>query len=418
MEGRARCLDHLPTAVKLLSWLRSRGWVPEKALRLAEFPRTGRGLMCAEAVAAGDVVASLPLEAMITREKVLESGVASLFRGDCLPRADHLSSQELLSVFLLRERRRGQSSPWRPYLDTLPETHQVLYFCTPAEVECLPPHLREEVREQRRQIGQVHSRLQRACRGDFPFTRGELEWAWFAVNTRSVYFSGEEGKGEGESGEAPREGDRLALAPLLDMFNHSPLASVTAGVDLRGAGGGRSVYQIVVNAPVSRHREVFINYGPHDNVRLALEYGFAVPGNPHDSVPLTLQELSGRTKAPPAAAALDVVERAGLAEKMGVTSAGLSWSALACLHVLLLEDGQLSKWHEVYGCEDLEDGHSSLARAVIADKLSELDRSLTELNDLPSRSDSGRVALDLMAIHVETLEAALRATSLREECKT
>ena len=60
--------------------------------------------------------------------------------------------------------------------------------------------------------------------------------------------------------------DCLALAPYLDMFNHSASADVEAGVDLVGGGGdSRDHYQIVSNVGFERHSEVFISYGRHGN---------------------------------------------------------------------------------------------------------------------------------------------------------
>ena len=38
-------------------------------------------------------------------------------------------------------------------------------------------------------------------------SKEKFAWAWFTVNTRGVYF--------------PDQHDNLALAPFLDMFNHS-----------------------------------------------------------------------------------------------------------------------------------------------------------------------------------------------------
>ena len=59
--------------------------------------------------------------------------------------------------------------------------------------------------------------------------------------------------------------DCLALAPYLDMFNHSASADVEAGLDLVGDVEGHNYYQIVSNVGFERHSEVFISYGRHGN---------------------------------------------------------------------------------------------------------------------------------------------------------
>ncbi|RMC06119.1 hypothetical protein DUI87_15549 [Hirundo rustica rustica] len=43
-------------------------------------------------------------------------------------------------------------------------------------------------------------------------------------------------------------------------------------------------YEIRTNSRCEKYQEVFICYGPHDNQRLLLEYGFVATDNPHSSV--------------------------------------------------------------------------------------------------------------------------------------
>lgn len=53
-------------------------------------------------------------------------------------------------------------------------------------------------------------------------TYKDFRWAWYVVNTRSVYFDA--GKSEYLCAEEP---DNMALAPFLDLLNHSPEVTVS-----------------------------------------------------------------------------------------------------------------------------------------------------------------------------------------------
>ena len=80
----------------------------------------------------------------------------------------------------------------------------------------------------------------------------------------------------------------LALAPYLDLLNHSFDAVMEAGVDIHKSTSG---YQIVTKTKIKKFGQAFINYGPHDNTKLLLEYGFFLPNNPHEGFNLTVAAL-------------------------------------------------------------------------------------------------------------------------------
>lgn len=43
-------------------------------------------------------------------------------------------------------------------------------------------------------------------------------------------------------------------------------------------------YEIKTHLGCQKYKEVYISYGPHDNQRLLLEYGFVAADNPHSCV--------------------------------------------------------------------------------------------------------------------------------------
>lgn len=105
------------------------------------------------------------------------------------------------------------------------------------------------------------------------FSYSALLWAWCTVNTRSVYMKLRRRQC------FSAEPDTCALAPYLDLLNHSPNVQVKAAFNEE-----TRCYEIRAASSCRRHEEVFICYGPHDNQRLLLEYGFVSTRNPHACV--------------------------------------------------------------------------------------------------------------------------------------
>ena len=66
----------------------------------------------------------------------------------------------------------------------------------------------------------------------------------------------------------------MALAPFLDLLNHSCTARVQTFYD-----PVLQSFTIKTLLPVQPGEQVFILYGPHDNAFLLCEYGFVLPDN-------------------------------------------------------------------------------------------------------------------------------------------
>ncbi len=57
-------------------------------------------------------------------------------------------------------------------------------------------------------------------------------------------------------------------------------------------------FEIVTNIPYKRWDQVFISYGPHDNAKLLLEYGFILPDNSHNVVKIYRGKIDFRSDKP------------------------------------------------------------------------------------------------------------------------
>ncbi|KAI6210268.1 SET domain-containing protein [Aphelenchoides besseyi] len=219
------------------------------------------------------VVADLPEYAqLLTRYSTLQHA-----RNSCA--ISRLDPFTILVLFFYQETQNA-NSPFRDYLNVLPSE-----FTTPLAttdlgkeipVDQLPLRLRDLLEKQRLEFEQVRKKISELL--DLDLNR--LNWAWHVVNTRCIYL---------ENPPHPlvdslTTGDSIAVIPMVDMANHDPKAQCVGRFD-------KHDQQYVVAADhcfVAEGDELFVCYGPHDNPRLWIEYGFCLPDNLFNRVDLPI----------------------------------------------------------------------------------------------------------------------------------
>ncbi|NXY15506.1 SETD4 protein, partial [Atrichornis clamosus] len=325
--------------IKLQKWLKDRGF-EDSNLRPAEFWETGRGLMATKALQAGDLIISLPEKCLLTTSTVLSSRLG----GSIVKWKPPVSPLMALCTFLIAEKHAGDKSPWKPYLDVLPKTYTCPACLDHDVLNLLPEPLRKKAQEQKMMIRELFvsskaffSSLQPlfAENTGTIFNYSALEWAWCTVNTRTIYM------------EHPHrecfslEPDVYALAPYLDLLNHSPNVQVKAAFNEQTRS-----YEIWTNSQCKKYGEVFICYGPHDNQRLLLEYGFVAMDNPHSSVYVSsdtlvkyFSPLDKQRKAK-----LSILKDHDFLENLTFGWDGPSWRLLTALKLLCLGADEFACW--------------------------------------------------------------------------
>ncbi|XP_054569497.1 SET domain-containing protein 4 isoform X3 [Eptesicus fuscus] len=178
------------------------------------------------------------------------------------------------------------------------------------------------------------------------FSYGAFLWAWCTVNTRAVYMT--PGRRQGLSAEP----DTCALAPFLDLLNHSPAVQVEAAFNEESRR-----YEIRTRSGCRRHEEVLICYGAHDSRRLLLEYGFVPRGNPHACVPVSQDML---VKYLPSTdkqmnKKISILKDHDFIENLTFGWDGPSWRLLTALRLLCLEAGEFLCWKKVLLGEIISD---------------------------------------------------------------
>ncbi|XP_054556264.1 SET domain-containing protein 4 isoform X2 [Talpa occidentalis] len=266
-----------------LKWMSVLFWTLRSCLWLNIFflKSTGRGLMSRTSLREGQMVISLPESCLLTTDTVMRSSLGAYLAKWQPPPSPLLA----LCTFLVSERHAGDRSLWKPYLDILPKAYTCPVCWEPQVVSLLPAPLRAGAEEQRARVQRLFTSSRdfffslqplfaEAVEGIFSYRA--LRWAWCTVNTRAVYVKHRQRPG------CSAEPDTCALAPYLDLLNHSPHAQVKAAFNEE-----TRCYEIRTGSRRRKHEEVFICYGPHDSRRLLLEYGFVSTPNPHAGVSVT-----------------------------------------------------------------------------------------------------------------------------------
>ena len=265
----------------------------------------------------------------------------------------------------------------------------------------------------------------------------EYAWAWFTVNTRAVYFKTSNSTQNGLDAHQTDLGDdqeNLALAPFLDLFNHSSMANVEAGLNLQ-SNASESFYEIKTNTKYRKYDQVFINYGPHCNLRLYVEYGFSEERNENDFVPVTISEvleifvlhLNLSPKNSYIEKALKIVQKTKLHENLRIENNGPSWNIAALFYVMntvyermatkTFDATKKAEWQNVFMIAEFSvfPEISLLLLLLAKSKLKQLTESvektkeiITNVNGRSVSTKSFRMAYYLLKEHHSILESAVR----------
>ncbi|KAK0096784.1 hypothetical protein PV326_004419 [Microctonus aethiopoides] len=281
--------DGFITLERMKAWMISMGWSSVCDLVPSIFPITGRGLKTLEDIKANRVLIKIPINLLITTSVVSQSDVYRIFMNN-----ENYEAQCVIAAFLIYEKHLAFNSKWKFYIDSLPSLYTIPDYCTWTEKKILPNIIRQELSMQSmkminnfktivKSINHLKSANNELCpHCDMSlmkiFSFNAFKWGYYTVNTRAVYINTAKNinKRINIRGE-----DNLALAPFLDLFNHTFEASVDVNLTNFYRNG---FYQIQTLKSISKNSQVFINYGAHNSLKLFTEYGFFIPNNPLDEI--------------------------------------------------------------------------------------------------------------------------------------
>lgn len=284
----------------LYKYLSSLGWKNETKLTARNFTLTGRGLYSkSHTIEKGDEIIRLPIDALLTI-KLLENDedFKQLFDNEKFDKDHKIPFQSLMAFYIIHQKLVVKDTKISAYLNSLPTYFTTPYFCPVNELQCLPDSILECTVEQNRKIKESYQNLKLVCKcEDFvsKYPLSEFRWAYFVVNTRSVHIFAQLFKPDKCFFQPLLAGDcNLALAPFLDLFNHSD--RVTTQVDLLRNDTTKAFEYVLtlenyVATRILPHQQIFISYGALANLKLLTEYGFILPSNANDYFEFSLNDV-------------------------------------------------------------------------------------------------------------------------------
>ncbi|XP_038049324.1 SET domain-containing protein 4-like [Patiria miniata] len=294
-----------------------------------------------------------------------------------------MTSHQMLTVYLLFEACKGVGSFWFPYIAVLPQMFGTPPFFNERELQLLPKDTCTHAKAQIENVSSAFKELSaffELLRGTYPSMSSRLSferfrWAWFAVNTRCVYMKQENQQGN------------CALAPYIDLLNHSPEAETEAGFD-----SSLDCYVVKTETGCKKWQQAFICYGPHGNDKLLLEYGFVVPKSRNSSLQFEIDDViccmddvleteSGillRRKH-------QILEESNLLCNLSCGWDGLSWHLEIAIKILCMDSKEIENWKRVYSSESVSSNCESkvkqLATRFLTTRLHEEQRVIQNILD-------------------------------------
>ncbi|XP_036338012.1 SET domain-containing protein 4 [Rhagoletis pomonella] len=433
MRIRNTCTSSKDVLTPLLHQLHWLGCTNTNDLTACDFLTLGRGI-CSKTrkFRAGDTLISLPLKCLVTISTLEDSAhFKAQFDASKFNKEQKVPYQSLLALYILHEKHLEGASHINAYINSIPKQFSNTYFCPIAELQRLPEEILEKTVEQNRVIRESYACLKSLfnstqcsyCRQPYfeeIYTLDAFKWAYFAVNTRSVYVFSRQFKPD-KCFFQPLLSDEpnMALAPFLDLFNHS--VDVSTSADLLPTGPNKQLEFVLTlestKAVIEPRSQLFISYGSLSNFKLLTEYGFYITHNPHDYFVFSLADIEEFLKEDKMNRNLMLhrnkfafIRNHNLYDEMFVhLDDGASHNLCVVLHLLAHEESIYPNVlnQVAFGAAENLANVVEEVRALVTYKINAYRTFKGDLEKLPTLSESGKVAKGYLEECIRFLEEYL-----------
>ena len=261
-------------------------------LEIRNFLTTGRGLATICERAPGDILIAIPDGDVVTAERVLKQNTLALAAAKAAAHAGSKLTDEIILTYHLHCERSAQSD----YAATLPLAQPSVLELDSDDMALLPRCYANAANSTVEFALQQFEALADALRlaGSTPLSVGDFLTAFSHVRARSVEVNDEQGDGLEPASDLLRasSGRRRALLPALDLINHHAGARTTLErVASTDPSSGGCCWRVIAQDAYEAGSQVFLTYGTCDNLKLLLQYGFALPENPEAIILFDVRDL-------------------------------------------------------------------------------------------------------------------------------
>ncbi|XP_041710678.1 actin-histidine N-methyltransferase [Coregonus clupeaformis] len=261
---------------ELMAWAQESGASCE-GFEIADFAGEGFGLRATKDIKAEELFLWIPRTMLMTVESAKNSVLGPLYSQDRILQA---MGNVTLALHLLCERA-DPSSPWLPYIKTLPgdydtplyyEEEEVRYLLSTQAIQDVLSQYKNTARQYAYfyKVIQAHPTTSKLPLKD-AFTFDDYRWAVSSVMTRQNQIPTEDGSRV-----------TLALIPLWDMCNHTN-GLITTGYNLED-----DRCECVALQDYKENEQIYIFYGTRSNAEFVIHNGFFFQENAHDRVKIKL----------------------------------------------------------------------------------------------------------------------------------
>lgn len=410
----------------LCKFLRSVGWKNENKLTVSAFQTGGRGIYAKQDLKEEDLIIELPYQCLISYYTIAtDVEFCDLFDDNCLDAAKaSISFQSLLAFYLAYQMTLNEESQWIAYIRTLPKDFSMPYFCKKSELYHLPEHILHKIVEQNNAIKSNFQRLTAMLKKDEreKFTLDAFKWTYFVCNSRSVYINSKCLEPLAEEREQQQhfllkkllsDEANMALAPILDLLNHSDEAKtrcqlshsegfIRDNVDKISCESEKLSYMLYTLSATKKYDQLFISYGTHNNTKLLLEYGFILPNNRVDFLEFTLEDVNNYIKSHVKLQEMSIpkhkykfIRDHDLDQHMYIdASDGLNHNFKAILAILLLPYNMYNLTQVAFGDDLNFEDIKEHAEEIIRRKKLDLEKSIEGLRSETEISESATMCIE------------------------